>query len=53
MYGLRGPGDPGDPAGDQDGLYPGLKPESIGEKPAAPGVMAAEGDQALYEGVEP
>jgi hypothetical protein len=41
MYGLAA-GEPGDiaPCGDQAGLYPGLNPESIGENPAAPGVIA-------------
>ena len=48
MYGLAGPGDPGDPGvGDQAGEYPGEKPlasdAALGEKPAAPGVMPLPG----------
>lgn len=48
MYGLAGPGDPGDPGvGDQAGEQPGEKPlasdAALGEKPAAPGVMPLPG----------
>lgn len=53
MYGLTA-GDPGDIAcGDQAGLYPGLNPESIGENPAAPGVIppVMPGDHEGYDGV--
>lgn len=44
MYGLEGPGDPGEPGvGDHAGEYPGLKPlaseAALGENPAAPGVI--------------
>ena len=57
MYGLEGPGDPGEPGcGDHAGLYPGLKPLSDGENPAAPGVipLPTPGDQAMpYAGVAP
>lgn len=60
IYGLAGPGDPGEPGvGDQAGEYPGEKPlasdAALGEKPAAPGVIPLPtlGDQAPYAGVAP
>ena len=57
MYGLDGPGEPGEPGwGDHAGLYPGENPLSTaGEKPAAPGVipLPTPGDQACHDGVAP
>ena len=61
MYGLDGPGEPGEPG---CGLHAGLKPppglnplasEPVGEKAAAPGVipLPKPGLQASWYGVAP